>query len=192
MRARNMASLAAVLALALPAIAAAPVPRASPDLTIIDSDDHAVALSSLKGHVVVLEFMLMRCAGCLRTAQTVNKLYGELATDDFRPIGVLFDNGMGGPAARSVAETLKINYLVGYTTSDKVDSYLGRGMMERLQVPQMVVIDRAGVIRAQGHPTGEEDLTNETYLRNLIRALLSENAAAGTTEKMTYSPGTAR
>ena len=62
MRARNMASLAVLLALALPALAAGPVPRASPELTIVDSAGHAVSLSSFKGQVVVLEFLLVRCA----------------------------------------------------------------------------------------------------------------------------------
>lgn len=192
MRARNMASLAVVLALALPAIAAAPVPRASPELTIVDSAGHAVSLSSFKGQVVVLEFLLVRCARCLRTAQTVNKLYGELAEAGFRPIGVAFDDGIGEPAIRGLAELLRIDYLVGYTTSDKVDSYLGRAMTERFQVPQVVVIDRAGVIRAQSRPTGEVDLTDESHLRNLIRGLLDESAPPGNTEKMTYSPSTAR
>jgi hypothetical protein len=64
--------------------------------------------------------------------------------------------------------------------------------MERFQVPQVVVIDRAGVIRAQSRPTGESDLTDESYLRNLIRGLLSESAAPGKAEKTTYSPSTAR
>ena len=100
--------------------------------------------------------------------------------------------GIGEPAIRGLAELLKINYLVGYTTSDKVDSYLGRAMMERFQVPQVVVIDRAGVIRAQSRQTGEMDLTDESYLRNLIRGLLNEGAPPGNTEKMTYSPSTAR
>ena len=192
MRARNMAIVAVVLALALPAIAAAPVPRASPELTIVDSDGHAVSLSSFKGQVVVLEFLLVRCARCLQTAQTVNKLYDELGDAGFRPIGVAFDDGIGEPAIRGLAEILKINYLVGYTTSDKVDGYLGRALMERFQVPQVVVIDRAGMIRAQSHPTGEVDLTDESYLRNLVRDLLNEGAPPGNTEKMTYAPGTAR
>ena len=146
--------------------------------------------------MVVLEFLLVRCARCLQTAQTVNKLYDELGDAGFRPIGVAFDDGIGEPAIRGLAEILKINYLVAYTTSEKVDSYLGRAMLERFQVPQVVVIDRAGMIRAQSRPTGEVDLTDESYLRNLVRDLLNEGAPPGKAEnkaeKMTYSPGTAR
>ena len=138
-------------------------------------------LSSLKGQVVVIEFLLVRCAGCLRVAQTLNKLYGEMAGRGFRPIGIAFDEGIGGPAVRGFVDLLKINYPVGYATPDKVDSYLGRAMIERFQVPQVVVIDRAGVIRAQSRPTGEVNLTDENYLRNLVRALLDEGAPPGKT-----------
>jgi peroxiredoxin len=191
MRMRTIASLAVLLALGFPATAAAPVPRDSPDFTIVDPTGNAVLLSSLRGQVVMIEFLLVRCAGCLRVAQTVNKLYGEMAGRGFRPIGVVFDEGIGGPAVRSFAELLKINYPVGYATSDKVDSYLGRATIERLQVPQVVVIDRAGVIRAQSRPTGEMNLTDENYLRNLIRELLDEGVPPGKTEKTTFPPRTA-
>ena len=45
-------------------------------------------------------------------------------------------------------------------------------MVERLMVPQIVVIDRTGVIRAQSQPQGETDLESEVYLRTLIDHLL--------------------
>jgi hypothetical protein len=51
-----------------------------------------------------------------------------------------------------------------------VDSYLGRSVMERLMVPQIVVIDRQGVIRAQS----DRNLEEEGYLRTLIEKLLRE------------------
>jgi peroxiredoxin len=191
MRMRNIASLTILLVLGFPAIAAAPVPRDSPEFTIVEPTGNTVPLSSLKGRVVVMEFMLVRCASCLRVAQTVNKLYGEMAGRGFRPIGIVFDEGISGPAVSHFADLLKIKYPVGYATSDKVDSYLGRAMIERLQVPQLVVIDRSGVIRAQSRPTGEANLTEETYLRNLVRELLDEGVAPGKTEKMTYPPRTA-
>ncbi|HKV42302.1 MAG TPA: hypothetical protein VJX67_24075, partial [Blastocatellia bacterium] len=63
---------------------------------------------------------------------------------------------------------------VGYTTSGNVDSYLGRAPAERVGAPQIVVIDRKGVIRAQSRPVGEKNLDDETYLRKLISGLLNE------------------
>jgi peroxiredoxin len=173
MRVRSLSTLAVLLALGFPAMSA-PVPREAPTLTVTDLTGQQQELSRFKGDVVVIEFLLMRCAGCLRMAQTINKLHGEMASRGFQPVGVVFDNGVSGPAIRDLAQLLKLTYPVGYTTSDDVDRYLARTVTERFQVPQLVVIDRAGMIRAQSRPSGETSLTDESYLRNLVGALLDE------------------
>jgi peroxiredoxin len=188
MRIRDIASSAILLALGFPAAAAPPVLRDSPEFTIVDPSGNATPLSSFKGQVVVIEFLLIQCPSCLRVAQTINKLYGEMSGRGFRPIGIAFDNGISEPAVRSFVQLLKINYPVGYTTSDQVDRYLGRAITIRFQVPQVVVIDRAGVIRAQSRPSGEANLTDEAYLRNLIGELLDEGVPPGKSEKSTVPP----
>jgi hypothetical protein len=68
-----------------------------------------------------------------------------------------------------------------------VDSYLGREEKERFMVPQIVVIDRKGVIRAQSRPVREANLEDEIYLRNFLNTLLIESAPAGSAKK-TASP----
>jgi peroxiredoxin len=188
MRMRDVASLAILLALGFPAVAAPPVLRDSPEFTIVDPSGNTTPLSSFKGQVVVIEFLLIQCPSCLRVAQTINKLYGEMSGRGFRPIGIAFDNGISEPAVRSFVQLLKINYPVGYTTSDQVDRYLGRAITIRFQVPQVVVIDRAGVIRAQSRPSGEANLTDEAYLRNLVGELLDEGVPPGKSEKSTVPP----
>jgi len=179
---RAVASLALFLGLAVPALAVLSTPRASPEFTIVEPSGRTTLLSSLKGRVVVMEFLLVRCAGCLRVAQTMDKLNGEMGGGGLQPIGIAFDNGIGGPAVRSFVQLLNIRYPVGYATSDAVDRYLGRATIERIQVPQLVVIDRAGIIRAQSRPTGEANLIDEDYLRHLIRALLAESVPPGKAE----------
>jgi peroxiredoxin len=188
MRVRSIASLAILLAVGFPAVAAAQVPRGSPEFTIVDPSGKTTPLSSFKGQVVVIEFLLYRCPNCLRTAQTINKLHGEMADRGFRPIGIVFDDDVTEPVVRDLVQLLKLNYLVGYTTSDQVDRYLGRAGLIRFQVPQVVVIDRAGVIRAQSRPSGEADLTNESYLRNLVRELLDEGVPVDKSEESTVPP----
>jgi peroxiredoxin len=183
MRMRYIASLVTLLALGFPAVAAPPILRDSPEFTIVDPSDKTTPLSSFKGQVVVIEFLLYRCPSCLRVAQTINKLHREMADRGFRPIGIVFDDGVTEPVVRDLAQLLKLNYPVGYTTSDQVDRYLGRSPVVRFQVPQLVVIDRAGVIRAQSRPSGEANLTDENYLRNLVRELLDEDMPLGKSEK---------
>jgi hypothetical protein len=76
------------------------------------------------------------------------------------------------------SQELGVTYPIGYCTSAQVDSYLGRTETERLMVPQIVVIDRAGVIRAQSRPVREVNLEDENFLRHWIDGLLKEGAPA--------------
>jgi thiol-disulfide isomerase/thioredoxin len=170
--------LAVSLALVVsPLVATAPVPRKSPELKFFDPSGKEKLLSSFNGKVVVIEFLLVKCPHCLRVAQTINQLYIELGPRGFQPIGIAFDNGISGPGVTNYVQHFKIIYPVEYTSSANVDTYLGRAGGERLQVPQIVVIDRKGVIRAQSRPVREVNLENENYLRNLIDTLLKETAS---------------
>src|SRR5262249_9755227 len=113
MRVRDIASLAILLALSFPAVAAPPVLRDSPEFTIVDPSGKTTPLSSFKGQVVVIEFLLYRCPSCLRVAQTINKLHAEMADRGFRPVGIVFDDGVTEPVVRDLVLLLKLNYPVG-------------------------------------------------------------------------------
>jgi len=56
-------------------------------------------------------------------------------------------------------------------------SYLGLSVMERLAVPQVVIIDKKGTIRAQSQPLGSPELQNESNLRKMLTDLAAEGAA---------------
>ena len=172
----------------LPLGAAAPVPRESPELKFMDATEKEILLSSFKGKVVLIEFLLVNCPHCARVAQTIAQLHRDLGPRGFQPIGIAFENGISAPLVASFAQDFKINYPVGYTSSDKVDGYLGRVGMERFRVPQIVVIDRHGVVRAQSRPVGEKDLEEETYLRSLIGTLLTEGSPSWTSKVFSISP----
>ncbi|MGH9763981.1 MAG: hypothetical protein ACREDR_19365, partial [Blastocatellia bacterium] len=96
----------------------------------------------------------------------------------FQPIGIAFDSGINAERVTNFSHLMDVPYPIGYTTSDKVDAYLGRALPERFRVPQLVVIDRKGVIRAQSRPVDEKNLEDEAYLRNMIDGLLKEGAGA--------------
>jgi peroxiredoxin len=174
MRMRKLASIAVLPALGVSLAAAAPVPRKSPEFTIVEPSAKQRLVSSFRGKVVVIEFLLTTCSPCWRVAHTMTKLHQELGPRGFQPIGVAFDTGISGPVVTDFVRRFGVTYLVGYASSDKVDNYLGRGLMERFRVPQIVVIDRTGVIRAQSPGKGDPKLENESDLRNLINSLLKE------------------
>ena len=156
------------------AVATAPVPRKSPEFTIVEPSGKQTLLTSLRGKVVLIEFFLINCPRCQRVAGTIAKLQSELGSRGFQPVGIAFDTGINGTRVTDFVHQLGVSYPVGYASSDKVDRYLGRQAMERLRVPQIVVIDRKGMIRAQSAQNGENNLEDENYLRNLIGGLLEE------------------
>ena len=187
---RKLIPLAVSLALGvLPLVATAPVPRKSPEFTIVEPSGRQTKLSSFKGKVVLIEFLLTNCPHCMRVSQMLATLYKELGPRGFQPIGIAFDVSITAAGVTSFAQRFGVTYLMGYTSSDKVDSYLGREPADRLQVPQIVVIDRSGVIRAQSKPASESNLEDENHLRNLVDSLLKEEVppdnrrASGVTRK---------
>lgn len=185
MRLRRLTRLAVFLAFGVSSVVAtAPVPRKSPEFIIVEPSGRQTSLSSFKGKVVVIEFFLVNCPRCQRVAGTIAKLHKELGPRGFQAIGIAFDRGISGPMVTELVQRLGVTYPVGYTSSDKVDSYLGRQSTERFRVPQIVVIDRKGIIRAQSRQTDEKDLEDENYLRNLIDSLLKESAPTRSTTKM--------
>ncbi len=183
---RKLIPLAVSLALGVsPLVATAPVPRKSPEFTIVEPSGKQTQLSSFKGKVVLIEFLLTNCPHCMRVSQTLTTLHKELGPRGFQPIAIAFDVNITGAGVTSFAQRFGVTYLMGYTSSDKVDAYLGRAPADRLQVPQIVVIDRGGVIRAQSRPRGDPNLEQENPLRYLIDMLLKEAPPADNTNKAT-------
>ena len=158
------------------AVPAAPIPRRSPELMIHEASGRQIPLSSFKGKVVALEFFFIRSPNCLNLANTLNKLNAELGPRGFQAVAVAFPapgSEANGPLVAQLVDALKLNYPVGYANKDSVDQYLQRGETELLRIPQVVVIDSAGMIRAQsGGRDGNVQLENEDYLRALIEGLL--------------------
>jgi hypothetical protein len=78
-----------------------------------------------------------------------------------------------------MVDYFKLTYPVGYSAKSDVDSYLGRTGKEILNIPQIVVIDRTGTIRAtSGGAGGDPQLEDENSLRSLIDSLLKESGPA--------------
>ena len=160
----------------------APIPRRSPEFIITEPSGKQVQLSSFKGKVVAIEFFFLRSAKCLNLANTMNKLNAELGPRGFQAVAIAFPapgSDATAPLVGQLVDDLKLSYPVGYTNKEQVDRYLERTETELLRIPQVVVIDREGVIRAQsGGRDGNAQLEDENYLRRLIEDLLVQASRA--------------
>ena len=77
----------------------------------------------------------------------------------------------------------QVGFPVGWTPRDQMLTFMGFSLAERFVVPQLVIIDRKGMVRYQTPPLADEGygkLMSEDVIRQHIEELLSQgNSAAG-------------
>ena len=171
----------AFVALGVSALAIPPVPRKSPEFAIIEASGKQTLLTTLKGKVVVFALMYTTCPHCQREAVMLTKLQAEMGPRGLQVIGTTFDDSNPAKVA-SFVKQFGIGFPVGYSSADTVMSFLGLSVMDRYVVPQVAVIDKKGMIRAQSEATGTPNLQDEGYLRTLIESLLKEGPTTTTSD----------
>ncbi|HLH45116.1 MAG TPA: TlpA disulfide reductase family protein [Bryobacteraceae bacterium] len=185
---KTLAAFAAFVALSASALAVGPVPRPAKDFDFVDANGKHYSLSSYKGKVVVIQFLLTTCPHCqAMSSQVLAKMQNELGPRGFQVLGVAYnanDNGQPASAVREYASKYAPNFPVGYVSADDAQNrqsvlfFLGDSVMDRMAFPQVAVIDRKGTIRAQSEPQGTAALQQESSLRQLVESLLNESATS--------------
>ncbi len=153
------------------------VPRQAPEFVITMPGGRQALLSQFKGKVVALEFLFTTCPHCQHEATVISQLNGELGPKGFQPVGVAI-NTMDLPTVMSFVQQTGANFPIGVSDRNAALDFMGISIMERWVVPQMVLIDRKGVVRYQTPALGAEEVQNPAWLREKIEELLKEPAAA--------------
>jgi thiol-disulfide isomerase/thioredoxin len=178
MRFAPVSAFIAVLALSASSLSAKPpVPRPARELSIVEASGKLTLLTSLKGKVVYVQFLFTTCPHCQALSGVLTKLSKELGPQGFQALGVAFDDDVSPTKAASYVRQFGVGFPVGYASRATVQSYLGMTDDDRFVVPQAVIVDRKGVIRAQTDVQGTENLQREDYLRTFLTGLLKEGAA---------------
>jgi peroxiredoxin len=170
---------AAALALLATSLFAATIPRPAPELTFRLTSGQPAKLSQWRGKVILLEFLLTTCSHCQRTSQTMNKLQAEYASRGVQSVGVAINDENGSLTAAYVKE-LGLKYPVGWTKHPVAVDFLQHPVMVSMMMPQLVVIDRKGVIRAQYPGTDPFFEKEEAGIRKWINSLLKESGGSRT------------
>ena len=154
----------------------ADLPRQSPEFVINYPSGEKQLLSKYRGKVVLCEFLHTTCSHCQRTSQEFSKLQNDYGPRGFQAIGVAF-NEMSNMLVPDFIKDFKPTFPVGWANRDPVLAYLGIKIDERFVVPQIVLIDRKGLIRAQSPPLGDASLQDEKFMRVKIEELLDAGTA---------------
>jgi thiol-disulfide isomerase/thioredoxin len=171
------ALLAAALAVAIIPLYSGEVPRKAPELSVVLPNGTTHLLSQYKGKVVVIEFMFTTCPHCQTSAQLLTKLQNEYGPKGFQVLAVAF-NPMSKMLVPDFVRDFKVNFPIGYAERPPVTTFLQHPDSESLTVPQIVFVDRKGVIRGQSLPMGDTHTASESFLRKNIEQMLAEPAGA--------------
>ena len=133
---------------------------AVPDITFMDTKGKRIALSSLKGKVVFINFWATWCPPCIAELPSVNKLHKQLRADT----NIVFlvtdaDNNF----SRSAPFLLRHHYnLPLYQTISAVPE-----MIMGNTIPTTVVINKAGILVFRHE--GAADYTNKEFGAYLVK-----------------------
>ena len=157
----RIATLAAVLMLALPAWAAAGDVHA-PDFTLQSLDGKTVTLGQYKGDVVMINFWASWCGPCRQEMPLLDDIYKQYKDMGFVLLGVNVE-----PDVRSANGWLS-KTPVSYPILSDPKSAVSQ-LYQVQAMPTTVIIDRQGVVRYvhNGYLPGDEN----QYM-NSIRALI--------------------
>ena len=174
---RSLCALAGVC-MAAGMIRAAEMPRPSPDFAIKTLDGKTISVSQYRGKVVTLAFILTYCPHCQKTVGYLSAMQNEYGPRGFQVLASAIED-MAAMALPDFIKRFHPPFPVGYDERDAVLNYLQHPVMLKLMMPQVVFIDRQGVIRAQYAGDDKFFMDNqEKNLREQVESLVKENAAA--------------
>lgn len=178
---RNLVGLGAAASLGgLNLFADLQVPKPAPELVITLNSGELVLLSKLKGKVVVLEFLLTTCPHCQRCSAIMQKIYNDMGGEkSFTALGAAVNPDDLTQARMMIPEyiyKLGLRFPVGYTKREMAYQWLGADPNKGpVYFPQLVFIDRKGVIRAY-HPGTDTKFFDdeENNVRRVVEGLVKE------------------
>jgi peroxiredoxin len=174
---RRLLAVTSVLLTAVSFAQAENIPRPAPEFVIHMADDSQILLSELRGKVVAMEILLTTCPHCKAASKILTKLQNEWGSKGLQCVGVAIDGMPKLLLPGFIAET-GVSYPVGYSEYNTAVDFMQHPVMMRLLVPQVLIIDRKGIIRS--HRGGEDDeffKDEEKVLRTIIEPLLKERAS---------------
>jgi len=152
---------------------AADIPRPAPAAVFRKPDGQVIDLSHYRGKVVALE-----CPHCQRCSRILQKMQNEFGPRGFQALGVA-TNDMSHMLIPEYVKNHDIRFPVGFASRDEANSFLQHPSMLIMYVPQLVFIDRKGIIRAQFGGQDEFFKDEENNVRKQIIALLADGGTAG-------------
>jgi len=171
-----MRRLALFLLLSTLPIAAGPeIPRNAPEFAIQTGQQKYIWLNQYAGKTVILAFILTDCSHCQFTTGLLNGIQKDYAVRGVDVVESAIET-MSALHIPDFVAKLKTTFPVGYNELTYAAKFLGYPENDPMLMPQIVFIDRTGVIRAQfagDDPRLLKDVQDKT-LRDTLDQTLKE------------------
>lgn len=181
--------LLSVAALAAFSLIAADVPRPAPKTVFQAANGVTIDTSKHAGKVIALEFLLTTCPHCQKTAQILQRMQDEYGSRGFQALGVATNTEVP-TVVEDFRRQFGVKFPVGWGQRDVVHTYLQHSVMQTMYMPQLIFIDKKGMIRAY-YPGGHnfyDDMRQVQNMRDQIEALLKESATTSAPKPAAKSP----
>jgi thiol-disulfide isomerase/thioredoxin len=144
-------------------------------------------LSQYRGKVVALEFILTTCSHCQDASHVMTQYQQELGPRGFQALDIAInaldtnpDPNSANTVVANFVRDFQVGFPVGWVTRDQFMAFMRFSVLDRVMVPQLVLIDRKGVIHYEtpaGDSPERESLMKQETIRQHIEELLSLNDA---------------
>lgn len=131
--------LLVTLTLALPALAL-DVGARLPEIGLKDLNGQRVDLASLKGKVVIVDFLASWCGPCKEEMPVLERLYKRYKASGLVVVGVSVDKDLEN--LRGLLKKVKVSFPVVHDATQDV-----AGRYRPARMPSSYVIDRKGIVR---------------------------------------------
>lgn len=155
----------------------AEIPRPAPPLKFISHRGEQIDLANYKGKVVLLEWLLTTCPHCQTSSTLLSKLQKEFGAKGVQALGIAIDDN-AGPKLPDYVSKYATGFPVGALPHRLATSFLQASIMQPLMMPQLVIIDRMGMIREQYGGNDPWHTNMEKNLRASVAKYLAQPAGA--------------
>jgi peroxiredoxin len=156
----------------LPARENLKIPRPAPVFILPSWDGKVLKSASLKGQVVVLEFLQSWCPDCQKTSPELERIYRKYKDQGLTVVGISHD-GEGRKAVEPFVKKYDLTYPVLLGDLSIAINYIGITREDAsFHIPYLILIDRQGTIVAQYEEGVNPEATNIPRLELRIKKLL--------------------
>lgn len=165
------------LAAAAFVVQGADLPRPAPNMTFKLPAGGVIDLAQYRGKVVALEFLITTCPHCQNASQILQKMQDAYGPKGFQALGVA-TNEMAHMLVPDYVKNFGLRFPVGFAPREQAHEFLQHPMMLIMYVPQLVFIDRKGVIQAQYGGGSDFFKDEEKNVRAKIEEMLKMGSSA--------------